>query len=896
MSAVVGREHEFAAVERLLSETRQGYAALILRGGPGIGKTTLWQAGIEAAREREIRVLFARGNEAEGHLSLAALSDLLEPVGEDVFAKLPAPQRFALEVALLRTEPGERPPEPRAIAAGFLSVLRELAAREPVLVALDDAHWLDPASAQALAFTARRLQDEAVGFLLAERPGTDSLVSRMLERQGSERLDIGALSFGATRRLLVERLALSPPRRSLRRIYETSGGNPLFVLELGRTLAEHGFPTIGEELPQVSMVEDLLGVRVARLSKRLRTVLLAVALSRDLLRSQLDALANPRTVDEALGAGLLLVEGDRVLPSHPLLAATARERSHRGEQKALHLALANVAFDERRRLRHLALAAEGPDASLAAALAEAGAQALSRGALEGAVELAEHALRLTPETNAERPERLLALADYLWKAGEPPRVAELLTGRADEVPPGAPRARFHLLLGTVSDLTAHEEHLERAWTESEDEPALRAVVLATKAEVLAVFRVERIQEAEAWAVEAHRLAAADPYVLYALGWCRILRGSSPEDSSTAAVAATYFESLERLTGIRLAFRGEIHNARATFARLLPLADERGEEESYAVLQLQLCELELRAGETAAASRLLDEWAEFSLARGHAYARCEALLAATRGLTDDAERLARAAFAASEAPGERWNVLESLRARGIAALLAHEPAQAAESLNAVWEHTRREGVDEPGAFPVAPDLVEALVELGEHAEALAVTSRLRELAEQQEHPWGLATARRCGALVRLAARSYDDDAAAELASVAVAYGELGLRFDRARTLLTLGRAQRRLKKWRAARESLEQAASAFDDLGSTGWAEAARSELARVGARRPRAAGALTEAERRAAELAIDGLSNKEIASALFVTVPTVEAHLSRAYAKLGVRSRTQLAGRLSADA
>ena len=156
--------------------------------------------------------------------------------------------------------------------------------------------------------------------------------------------------------------------------------------------------------------------------------------------------------------------------------------------------------------------------------------------------------------------------------------------------------------------------------------------------------------------------------------------------------------------------------------------------------------------------------------------------------------------------------------------------------------------------------------------------------------GAAAARRCAALSRLAARR-DDEAAAGLAGAAADFERLGLRFDAARSLLSLGRAQRRRRQWGAARDALEQAAAAFDALGSTGWAEQARSELARVGGRRPRRPGELTPTERARRRPGGDGLSNKEIARTLFVTVHTVEVHLSSAYAKLGVRSRTQLAAR-----
>jgi DNA-binding NarL/FixJ family response regulator len=216
------------------------------------------------------------------------------------------------------------------------------------------------------------------------------------------------------------------------------------------------------------------------------------------------------------------------------------------------------------------------------------------------------------------------------------------------------------------------------------------------------------------------------------------------------------------------------------------------------------------------------------------------------------------------------------------------------LGEVWEHMRREGVDEPGVFPVAPDLVEALVALDRLDDARAVTERLRDLSEAQEHPWGLASAKRSATLIRLAAEGHDDQATSELADAAEAYGALGLRFDSARTLLALGRAQRRARKWGAAREELEQAAAEFAEMGSPGWADEARAELSRVGGRRRKGEpDELTPTERRVADLAAEGLANKEIAGALFITVRTVEEHLRNAYAKLGIRSRTQLARRLS---
>jgi DNA-binding NarL/FixJ family response regulator len=519
---------------------------------------------------------------------------------------------------------------------------------------------------------------------------------------------------------------------------------------------------------------------------------------------------------------------------------------------------ARLAGDDESRAAHLALAADGPDEELAATAAAAAASAAARGARHDAVVLAEHALRLTPPAQAGRTERLLALGAYLAAAGEPQRVTDLLSPELDSLAPGKARVQALLLLteGVVESNDEIRRHLVEALSEAGDDAALRASVLLEIAENDAVIRVERIRDAEVSALETLQAARAtgadlDRRALYTLAWARALRGR-------------------------------------------PLDDERGESYSYVLLRLHLCQLELRIGDWDAAARLLDEWAESSeRVLWSMYERCRALLAAGRGLPEETERWARETLAGAQAAGNHWDRLEALRARGVAALLAGEPARAAESLRAVWEHKEREGVDEPGVFPVGPELVEALAELGELDEALAVTDRLRDLAVQQQHPWGLATAARCRAVLHLAGGSYDEEAVSTLAQAAADYGALGLRFDRARSLLSLGRAQRRLRKWGAARHSLERAAAEFEELGSPGWAEQARAECARVGGRRPQATGELTPAERRVVELAADGLANKEIARSLFVTVRTVEVHLKHAYAKLGVRSRTQLARRIS---
>jgi DNA-binding CsgD family transcriptional regulator len=906
VGTVVGRERELAAVESFFSDSSAGGRGLLVEGPAGIGKTAVWRAGIAGAERRGRIVLTGVAEQAESELSFVGLGDLLSDHVDASVRSLPTPQRRALEFALLRTEPEGAPPGQRAIAQGFLNVLRDLSARRPLVIAVDDLQWLDRPSADVLAFAARRLGEENVAFFLTRRVGTESVLDRSVSPLAWDVLELGPLSIGASRRLLLERLGLSLPRRVVRQLFDATEGNPLFLLEVARTLVGREPPRIGEEMPIPERVDDLLGTRVAELPVYERRLLLALALSGDMPHSRLGEVADAAAIQGSVRAGLVVVDGDRLRPAHPLLAAAALSASSEEERRTVRLELASITAGASR-ARHLALAADGPDDALAAEVASEAAEASRRGATQEAVILAEHALRLTPAASNERSERVLALAEAQLVAGELEQTRRLLSSELDALPHGRASARACLLL---SDSTLRVDecvpYFERALAESENDPAMHAFVLTEMANAIGVIAVERVAEAEAWVLRALPVArAAGPDferdALHMLAWTRVLRGRPIEDlrirfRSLSGSTVRISISPERVAGRRFCWRGEVDRARDVLVALLTDADERGEWMAYVQLVIHVCELELRVGELDAVAARLDDWAdsEGEMVLGPMYERTRALLAAGRGDPDEAERWAGEAIALAEESGTAWSRLEALRARGIAGLVARDPERAAANLCPVWQHTEREGVEEPGVFPVAPDLVEALTELGELDEARAVTSRLRELSERQHHPWGLATTRRCEGIVRLSSTVYDDGGAAELEGAAADYERLGLRFDRARSLLALGRAQRRHRKWRAARESLGRAATAFDELGSPGWAEQARSELGRVGGRQPARSGELTEAERRVVELAADGLSNKEIARALFVTVNTVEQHLSHAYAKLGVHSRGQLARRLSA--
>lgn len=903
---LVGRESELESLTGLLGSgtpTR----VLVFTGGPGIGKTALWELGLRIAGESGFRVLAARPGEAEAQHPFAALFDLLESVESDTLDELPVPQRRALEAALLRSEPVEVGPEPFAIGVALLGVLRSVAARAPLLLAIDDLQWLDRASADALTFAARRLNGPGYRFLLARRSDRPTDLERALGSGGTCRHEVGPLSLAGTYRLLSLRFGLAVPPRTLNKLFEATQGIPLLIGELGQILAAQDDPLVAPDLSVAELAGNPFGARVANLAPPAQQALLAASASGRLSLNALQDVTDPAAVDDLIFAGLLVVDGRRVRPSHPLLAVAIRRLSNAQDKRALHLLLARSAADETLRARHLALAASRPDAGLAGLIAAAADGALRRGAAHDAVDLAEHALRLTAQTDPAYPGRLLGLAEHMVRVGELTRAREILAPRIADFPPGAARARVHLLLAEAGNLTEHEHHLELAIAETQNEPELRAIALAAKSVLLSVIRVERIDVAETCAQQAKTLATSRGapvarQVLQALAWVRVMRGRPLDDlmtlSSPHESASLYENSIDRQLGIRLVFRGQVADARTVFGRLSAIADERGEARFRAAIQIQLSEVELRAGRVSECARLVDqqhEWAALDDLDAN-WARCQALLAAIKGDPQETERWAGRVTAmvadSDEDPGLLWDELEVRRARGVAALLMRRPDQAAEALGLVWGHTEREGINDPGAFPVAPDLVEALIGLGRITEAAAVTARLRSLADSQRHPWALASADRCAAAVAIAS-GYDEDAAARLVAAATAMGELGLGFDQARSLLWLGQAARRARKRASARRYLDAAAAAFADFGCDGWAERARAELARMGGGRSPDTKALTPAEQRVAALAADGLSNKQIARQLFVAEHTVEVHLGRAYSKLGVQSRTQLANRMA---
>jgi hypothetical protein len=401
---VVGREAELERIGGFLDPGRGGLA-LLLEGVAGIGKTTLWRAGVELGREQHYRVLWCQPTASETAFSFAALGDLLSPVIEDLLPRLPPPQRAAIGAALALAEHDVPEVDERVVGLALLSSLRLLAVRDSVLVAVDDVQWLDPASAAVLWFAARRVQDERLKLLLSVRvqPGAAPL---QVERDLADRLlrvKVGPLTSSDLHRIVVARFSRPLPRPTLLRLHHTAGGNPFYALEIARFLLEEAEPLgLGDPLPVPPTMEELLRARITRLPRAARDALEAAALLSEPTLAALEGTnSDPAGLDRAMAAGVIELIDDRIRFTHPLLAAAVISSMGPERRRRLHARLAELELDPEERARHLALATTGPDATVADALEEAAQQAVLRGAPASAAQLAELAAQRTPPDDRE---------------------------------------------------------------------------------------------------------------------------------------------------------------------------------------------------------------------------------------------------------------------------------------------------------------------------------------------------------------------------------------------------------------------------------------------------------------------------------------------------------------
>jgi DNA-binding CsgD family transcriptional regulator len=887
---LVGRESELASVARFVE---RGAGVLLLRGEAGIGKTALWREGVRESEAGGATVLVAQPAGPEARLAFAALGDLLADRAAEVADALPAPQRRALEVALLLREPGPRRPDPAAVARATLAGLRELA---PVLVAVDDVQWLDPGSAAALAFAVRRAGDDSIRFLLTqrtERRGDALPLELDRVEPGPDVLELGALSLGALQQLVRARLDVSFPRPVLVRVHETSRGNPLLALELARALERRDLPVeAGEPLPVPPVYEELVRERVAELPAETREALLEVAA---LSHATLDVISVD-ALAPAFEAEMLERDGRRVRFSHPLFAAAVYAQAAPHRVRAVHARLAQRVRDPEERARHLALAAAGADASVADQLQAAGERALARGAPGSAAELFEQAAALTPEDRARSIARTLAAADAHTRAGDNRRgvalASDALEGATD------PTSRAELLVW-LADAAGTVDAAERAVAGVGDDPRLAAAAWNARSEAaLVADDVPGALVAARRAADFARRGDDRATLVRALSHLGSMTIRSGDPSGVAAIEeayaledpkdpATILYGARANLGIAALWFDDLDRARLLLSERVDFAVEIGDEAGRSILLQRLIRAELWSGDLHGALARADDLV--GLKESAAYdppiaalwvrALAKAQLGRFGEARDDAE-LAQT-LATGFGDPDHFHVVY---VRGAIETHAGNDQAAVVHLERLPELLERTGTVEPGICPFHSDLLESLVRAGAGATADARIAEVEALGRKLDRPRLLVAAYRARAMLH----SSVADAELSLAECA----RLPVPIERARTLLVLGTLQRRLKRWGDARTTLTEAAGEFDRLGASAWAERVRGELARVGGRA--ATGALTETERRVAELAANGRPNKEIAAELFLSVRGVEANLSRVYAKLGIRSRGELAQKLVA--
>jgi DNA-binding CsgD family transcriptional regulator len=910
---IIGRRQELLALEAFLTDIPAGGQALLLEGDAGIGKTALWREGLRDARERGIRVLQASPSSSEAQIAFAALGDLVAPVLEPALPRIVPLQRRALEIALLLREPEGAPPDTRVLGLALLSIMRTLAEERPLLVAIDDVQWLDASSDEVLTFALRRLDAEPVAVCATVR-GRRVEVPLALDRtwSGYRQLLVGPLSVGAIHRLLWGQLGLALPRPVVVRVHRTTGGNPFFALELGRALADG---TIRADSVDVALPESLRAVVAQRLSalpERVRETLVAVAALAWPSVTVLKPLGGS-VVDDielALRRRVLELHGDRIRFAHPLLAPACYEAMPLHRRRLVHERLAGLDVDPEERARHLAIASEGPNEKVAAALDAAAEHAAARGAEQSAAELAQRAVELTPSTEVDDLNRRRIAAATRWmNAGDLEKAADLLQNAADSADPGPLRAEALFYLSAVRGQGEGHlisiELLERALAEPGLGARQRATILESLAWKATVSGDSRDSErALGWAQEGLALAEelGEPETLvdcltivadiefWRTGHIRRdlldraieFHAESGGDEDPRVMLAHQLGRADHYSEARAIWETLIAEARAEFSP------------SLTTCLIWLARMEVGSGKWESATRLCDEavdvarqigkevieplalmvMAEIDAYRGEEEVRTtipELVEAAGRmGYAGATHRLHRALASFELSMGDShasWQGLEPLLA-GVQEL-DEVVAQVAGSVGI-------ESLVSNSCLPAAERLLVLLEE-----RAAGSDTALRAFADRGR---GLL----CAAQDDLEGAI----AAFEAAAVEPRPPQEPNPFELARTLQLLGTAQRRAQHKRAARETLERSLAIFEALGARLWAEKARSELRRIGGRTA-SDGELSETERQIVELVVAGRKNREVAEELSLSPNTVAWNLSKIYRKLGVRSRTELAARIA---
>jgi DNA-binding CsgD family transcriptional regulator len=879
---------------------------LILRGPAGAGKSALLRDAVE--RADGMQVLQARGVESEAELAFATLHQLLRPVLGQVDA-LPHPQAKALRAAFgLEQAAGD---DRFLVSVAVLSLLAEAAERVPVLCVLDDAHWLDEASANALAFAARRLEAERVAMLVAAREGG----LRRFGAAGLPELKVAGLDRVAVGSLLVARAGVTVADDVRDQLVEQTGGNPLALTELPSVLTPGqlaGNDPLPVPLPLTEGVEHAFLDRVRRLDQDAQTFLL-VAAADDTGRlatvlAAAEALGAEGALDTAERAGLVHVHDAQLEFHHPLVRSAIYQGATTSRRHQAHRALAEVLEgegDADRRAWHLAAAVTGPDERVAGELDDAARRAAGRGGFEAARAALERAAELTAEP-AARGRRLVEATENAWLAGQLGHVARLLAAARPLASDPLVRADVDRLRGWVeisvgSAAAAHRILVQAAEAVAPADARRAGRMLAAAAES-AWLNADRDAGAELGPAAARLAGAGAPaghphqafFMDLVAGFLHWLDG----DAATAIRLLTGAIGLARnlddpvllgLAAHHAFYVGDDEAAAQLNGRIVAGARADGAVAELLFALPRLAQAELLTGRWTAAAAGAAEAARLARETGQPGLSALplawlTLLAALQG--DEDHFWARAAetdeVAATHALGIFEHAVHDIvqYARAVQKLATARPASAVAVLDDL-------------AHPVIArmaelDRIEAAVHAGRSDRAL---ERLRDLEAFAIHtgaPWALARVAHAHGLL-----SEGHVADGRFQEALDHHTRATRPFERARTELAYGELLRRARRRVAARAHLQAALDGFENLGSAPWAERARLELRASGqttrSRDPSTLRALTPQELQVARFVARGLPTREVAAQLFLSPRTVDFHLRNLFTKLGISSRTELA-------
>lgn len=859
-----------------------------------------------------VTVLACRPVQTEVALAFSGLVDLFEPLSDAALARLPEPQHRALAAALRRRAPGRGLPDPLAVSAGVRMVFTQLAAERSLLLAIDDAQWLDPSTAAVIGYVMRRLAREPIGLLLASRPvpttGQPAQVDLLSGAVPMERLVLQPLNLSGLHHVIRSRTGQILPRPVLHRIADASGGNPFFAIGLAAALLDAPVrPELGGPLPAPRTLIDVVAQRVGRLPKPAREVLLIVA-SMSVPAPETVAAVAGRDVIDALDAaheaGMLDPAEDMLRFIHPLYAECILQLASPERRRAIHRRIAEIVREPEERARHLALAIKPPDDAVASALDAGAAAAKARGALRAASELLNQARRFTtPGDAAAAHRRAFDAAEIAILTGDRMSARELLR----EVVVGAESPLRERAVGLYAEVLANTGELREAvrlLREARERTGAAGVGARLDLDMayLALLQLdpeEGSRRARA-AVSGARESGETSLLAEALAYDAITCLLDGRDVDEAIIdEALALEDPTRppymglppsgVLGLVRAFTGRHDEARTLLEAARSGLDAIGDDCDLVGVLFWTSWLELRAGRLALADELARQASTMAESTGSELLRswaCAqgALVAAHRGQSGAVDELIEDAN--RNGPTQGLAGLWIAAARVAAALGRGDPIAAAAAASALTAAPAVSRMAEPVFGFFLPDVAEALALAGRVAEADLVLAPFEVAAVARDRRWAIATGLRARAAI-LAQQGRLDAAIERLRAAVAVHDSLDLPVERARTLLLLGQLERRTGERRDARATLIAAETAFVAAGADGWADRARAELARLPGRRE-GPDALTPAERRVAELSGSGSTNREVAAAMFLSPKTVEANLGRIYHKLGITTRAEL--------